>query len=591
MKGKANLRTVYSVVDEAAGKYGESPALHQPEVGSQGAKYSTYSFNQYRQIIKEIVCGLRSLGVGRGDVVALQSETRVEFYFADMGVMCNGSIAAAMYTTYPQGEAVKKLRALGAKLVFVENPKMLATLATAGASEPDGLQIQWVLLTGRAKDVLDLEGLREMGRQALAEDPTLFARIYAETQPDDTAILYLTSGATGEPKTGIVTHRQITANLAAAPPVLQLGPADRTIAFLPSAHITQRLVIQLLQLEYGLQTYFSESLTRLPKELGTVRPTFLLAPPRLWERIYTNIVTEIKKRPPLVQKMFHGGLGLAMKAGEYKQAGKSVPPWISFPLSLADKVIFSKLREKLGGSITTAISGSAPLGKDLAAFFDAVGVTIREGYGLTEGGVTHINPAGRVKIGSIGKLLPTVEAKLMEDGELALGGPTIFSGYYKDEAATAKVLQDGWLLTGDLASVDADGYWYITGRKKEVLVASNGKKIYPNRIEGMFKGESAINQVVLVGDKRPFVTALFSINAAAVEASGQSAEELLKAAVGKVNRQVEAHEQIRKFKVLPRELSIDEGEVTPTMKIRKNVVHDHFIELINEMYAGKEEMH
>ncbi|WP_031497587.1 AMP-dependent synthetase/ligase [Bryobacter aggregatus] len=576
-------RTVFTALEEAAARYGDATALVQPE---PGGKTTSYSWNQYMQIVKEVACGLRSLGIQYGDVVAIQSETRAEFYFADMGIICNGSIAAAMYTSYPQGEAIHKLRNCNAKLVFVENPKMLATLA-ASLSSAEPLDLQWVLMTGEAEGVQTLAGLRELGREAMAQDAQMFARIYIETKPQDPAIIYLTSGSTGEPKMGLVTHHAIVSNIAMAPKVLKLGPTDTAIAFLPSAHITQRLVLQMLPMEYGMSVYFSESLSRLPKEIAAVKPTFLLAPPRLWERIHTNIVTEMKKKPAAIQKLFHGGLGLGLKAMEYKSRGETVPFWISMPLSLVDRLVFSKIREKLGGRIRFAISGSAPLGKELAAFFGAVGVPILEGYGLTEGGVTHVNPLEKPKIGSIGPLLPGVKCKLMPDGEMALSGDTLFSGYYQDPEANKKVFtDDGWLLTGDIASVDPDGYWYITGRKKEILVASNGKKIYPNRIEGMFKGEPGISQVVLLGDKRPFVTALFTRNPAVTE----PLEEKLKSLVQQVNKTVEAHEQIRKYKILPREFTIEQGEMTPTMKIRKSIVAEHFEAEINEMYAGKEEM-
>jgi len=581
-----STRTLFTALEEAAAKYGDKLALIQP-VG--GGKTDNYSWNQYLRIVKEVTCGLRSIGIQRGDVVAIQSETRAEFYFVDMGVISNGSTAAAMYTSYPQGEAIAKLRACNAKLAFVENPKMLATLA-ASLSGAEPIEIQWVLMTGSAEGVLTLDELREMGRNAMQADPQMIARIHLETQPDDTAIIYLTSGSTGEPKMGMVTHRAIVANVAAAPAVLPLGPDDLTIAFLPSAHITQRLVLQLMPLAFGMVIYFSESLSRMPKEIQSMQPTFLLAPPRLWERMYVSVTAEMKKKPPLVQKMFHGGLGLALKANELKRDDKPVPIWISLPLRVVDKLIFSKIREKLGGRIKLAVSGSAPLAKELANFFGAIGVNLIEGFGLTEGGVTHLNPVKKSKVGSIGKLLPTVECKLMADGEIALNGPTLFSGYYNDPEATAKVFADGWLLTGDIGTVDDEGYWYITGRKKEVLVASNGKKIYPNRIEGLFKSEPLINQVVLVGDKRSFVTALFSLNSVAMETATEPADEVLKRAVQAVNRKVEAHEQIRKYKVLPRELSIEYGEVTPTMKIRKSIVMEHFAAEINEMYAGKEEM-
>lgn len=582
-----STRTLFTALEEAAEKYGDGTALIQP---AGGGKSTVYSWKQYRETVREVACGLRRLGIGHGDVVAIQSETRAEFYFADMGIIANGSIAAAMYTSYPQGEAVKKLRACRAKLAFVENPKMLASL-TAGLPQDEPLAIRWVLLTGAAEGVMTLEELRGVGREALREDAELFARIRMETKPEDTAIIYLTSGSTGEPKMGMVSHRAIVANIAAAPAVLPVGPEDLTIAFLPSAHITQRLVLQMMPLAFGMKVYFSESLSRLPKEIQAVQPTFLLAPPRLWERIFTNVVTEMKKKPQAIQKVFQAGLGLALRAKELRQEGRPVPFWIGAPLGLIDKVIFTKIREKLGGRITLAVSGSAPLGKDLANFFNAIGVNLIEGYGLTEGGVTHLNPVERPKTGCIGKLLPTVECKLMPDGEIALHGPTLFSGYYDDAEATGKVFtEDGWLLTGDIGTVDEEGYWFITGRKKEVLVASNGKKIYPNRIEGLFKGSSLINQVVLVGDKRSYVTALFTLNGAAAEALTEKAEEVVGRAVKEVNRQLEAHEQIRRFRILPRELSIEYGEVTPTLKIRKGVVMERYAAEINEMYAGKEEM-
>jgi len=574
------------MLEEAAARYGDAVALIQPKGGGE---LTTYTWNQYMQIVKEIACGLRALGINRGDAVAIQSETRAEFYFVDMGIIANGSTAAAMYTSYPQGEAIAKLKAVGAKLAFVENPKMLATLA-ASLSGSDPIDIQWVLMTGSAEGVMTLEELREKGREAITADAQMFARIYLETKPDDTAIIYLTSGSTGEPKMGMISHRAIVANVAAAPAVLPLTEKDTTIAFLPSAHITQRLVLQLMPLAFGMKIYFSEALTRLPKEIQSVQPTFLLAPPRLWERIYTNVLTEMRKKPKIIQKLFQAGLGLALKANDLKWHEKSVPFWISTPLGVIDGLIFTKIREKLGGRITLAVSGSAPLSKDLANFFNAVGINLIEGYGLTEGGVTHLNPIQRAKIGCIGKLLPTVECKLMGDGEIALNGPTLFSGYYKDPEATAKVFDNGWLLTGDIGTVDEEGYWYITGRKKEVLVASNGKKIYPNKIEGMFKKESLISQVVLVGDKRSYVTALFSLNPTVAETATEAPEVVIGRAVKEVNRRLESHEQIRKFKILPRELSIDHGEVTPTMKIRKGVVMEHFAAEINEMYLGREEM-
>jgi long-chain acyl-CoA synthetase len=292
----------------------------------------------------------------------------------------------------------------------------------------------------------------------------------------------------------------------------------------------------------------------------------------------------------VTQKLFHGALGLGLRACRYRQEGKSVPAWMASPLKMADRIIFSKLRERLGNSIRIAISGAAPLGKETAMFFDAVGIPIIEGYGLTEGGVLTINPWTNPIFGSIGKPLPGIEIKLSNDGELLARGTTLFDGYFKDPAATATVLKDGWLHTGDIASIDESGFIYITGRKKEILVSSSGKKIYPARVETLFKHEPVISQVVLVGDRLPFVTALITLNAAATEplAAGE-AEGRIKAAVRLANEQLPEWEQIRKYKVLDRDFTIEHGELTPTMKVRRSKVLDVRREEIAEMYAGKEE--
>jgi len=243
---------------------------------------------------------------------------------------------------------------------------------------------------------------------------------------------------------------------------------------------------ELLPILYGMPVYFSEGLTKMSNELKSIRPTFLLAPPRVWEKIFSSITTEIKKRPLVVRKMFYGALGLGLKAAQLRHEGKAIPGWMKSGLRLADRIVFQKIRERLGGRLRIAISGSAPLGRELAQFFEAIGLPLVEGYGLTEGGVVTLNPIENSRSGSIGKVLPGVEVKLAEDGELLLRATTLFSGYYKDPAATSAVLRDGWLHTGDIAALDKDGYISITGRKKELIVASNGKKIYPSRIEGFF---------------------------------------------------------------------------------------------------------
>jgi long-chain acyl-CoA synthetase len=593
---EVTARTLYRVLQETAHLYGAAPALRQP-IGHGNPGYLTYSWNEYKQGAEEIAAGLHALGIVKGDVVALDSETRLEFYLADLGILTNGSIAAALYPSYPPKDLIRTIESVAARAVFVEDAKTFETLRSAAVRH-------WILLTGEAEGALSLATLREMGSKALADNPELYATLRAQVTPADPAILYLTSGATGEPKMALVTHGAIVSNLDMGPAVLPLGPEDSTVAFLPSAHIAQRVVIELFPLRWGMPVTFFESLMKLPQDIRKVRPTILLAPPRMWERIYSTICTELRKRPAAARKAFYGALALGLAAARYRRRSKPVPLRIRLPLILADRLMFRKVRERFGGRIRVAASGAAPLGKDLAEFYEAIGMPLIEGYGLTEGGVVSLNPLDRPKPGSIGKPLPGVEVRLSEDGEIVIESPCLFTGYLNDPETTAEVLRDGCLHSGDLGHIDDEGYIFITGRKKELIVSSTGKKVYPSRVESLFKMEPLINHVLLIGDRLPFVTALFTVNLAAAhtlkgmdewkrrpEAEVTQAPPLLAEihkAVTRVNKQLAPFEQIRKHRVLPREFSIEEGELTATMKVRRTRAMENFKEQIAELYAGRE---
>jgi long-chain acyl-CoA synthetase len=593
-----NPRTVFQVLEEAAAKYGKAAALHQPYQKDGQRKYRIYSWQEYRQAALEIGAGLRALGIQKGDIVALDSETRAEFYLADIGVMANGSIAAALYTNYPAEDLLGTIKACGAKALFVEDAKTFRTLQDASVHH-------FILLTGEAEGAMTLDQLRAKGREAIATDPDLPARLRREVAPSDNAILYLTSGATGEPKMAMVTHQAVVANLDMGPYVLPMSPSDRTVAWLPSAHIAQRIVIELLPIPSGMPVWFAESLLKLPQDIKSVRPTIFLAPPRMWERVYTTICTDIRKRSAVSRNIFYTSLGLGLEASKYRQQGKAAPKWMTIPLKLADKLVFSKIRARFGGALKIAISGAAPLGKELAAFYDAIGMPLCEGYGLTEGGVAAFNPIAEPKAGSIGKPLPGYEVRIAEDGELLLKSPCLFSYYYEDPKTTAEVLSDGWLHTGDIGHMDDNGFLFITGRKKELIVSSTGKKIYPGRVENLFKLEPLVNQILLVGDRLPYLTALFTVNTQVAEtlkgmdslkgrptpelASAEPVTQELRKAVKRVNKQLAPFEQIRRYRILDRELTIENGELTATMKVRRARVLENFKHDIEELYAGKEE--
>ena len=332
-------RTLTQVLEETARAHGSAIALRQPSDSAPGG-YLTHTWNEYRDAAGEIAAGLDALGVAKGDVVALNSETRLEFYLADFGILGNGSIAAALYPSYPAADLVRTIESVNASAVFVENPKMFAALRGARVKH-------WFLLTGEAEGATSLAALRQLGRDAASRDPELLARLRARVAPSDPAILYLTSGATGEPKMALVTHQAIVTNIDMAPDVLPLGPEDSTVAFLPSAHIAQRVVIEFLPMRMGMPVTFFESLLKLPQDIRKVRPTILLAPPRMWERIYSTICTELNKRPVAARKAFYAALAMGLAAARYRHAGKPVPLRLRAPLRLADRLMFRKVRDAL----------------------------------------------------------------------------------------------------------------------------------------------------------------------------------------------------------------------------------------------------
>jgi long-chain acyl-CoA synthetase len=565
--------TIPEVLRRTAARYPDGLALRQP--GKDGVR--TWTWMQYLEAAEEIAAGLKALGIGRGDHVAICSETRAEFYLVDQGILMNGSVAAALYPSYPAAELIRTIGLSGAKVLFVEDPIMLAALRGA----PVG---HFILMTGEAEGAVSLAALRRHGRYA------------ADVLPEDRAILYLTSGATGDPKRVVVTHGALTSNINMGPDVIALGPDDITIAFLPSAHIAQRVVVELLPMLTGTPVSFAESLMKLPGELKSVRPTFFLAPPRVWERMYSSIRAEVQKKPALAQKAFHAAVRLGRAAAKRKREGKSVPLHMSLPLALAERLIFATIRERLGGRLRVAISGAAPLSADLAEFFDAIGLPLIEGYGLTEGGVAVFNPVGAPRPGSIGKALKGVEVRTADDGELLIRSPALSSGYHNDPEATAALIQDGWLHTGDIATIDADGYIYITGRKKELIVSSNGKKVFPGRVETFFKFEPLISQLVLAGDRLPHLVALFTIQPSIAEAiPGASAAGVplheapqvvaeVQRIVTRINRQLAPFEQIKRFRILHRDFSIENGEVTATMKVRRQQVMENFHAELDDLY-------
>ncbi len=392
-------RTLFTVLEETASKEKDKAALHQPSGARQGGGYRSYSWNEWVTAARETAVGLHLLGMQKGEIVCVLCETRAEFYLVDLGIMAGGGVAAALYTAYPFPELARDVIRSGARFLFIEDPKSLAALQKALQDKNASLPEHTMLITGEAAGTTSLDELRAQARAAMEHDPGLFDRVHDQVSPADPAILYLTSGATGEPKMGLTSHAAAIANADMAPIVLPIGPDDATLVFLPSAHIAQRIVLEFVPMRMGTPVWFSESLARLPHELRTVRPTLFLAPPRVWERMYANIQTELKKRPAAVKRLLYSALGLALSMEKKRQRKEPVPAWATGTLKLADKLFFSKVREKLGGRIRIAASGAAPLARDLADFYAAIGLPSDRGIRPDRSGRSQPESAPRPTCG------------------------------------------------------------------------------------------------------------------------------------------------------------------------------------------------
>ena len=572
----------------------DAPALHQPVGGRSNRSYQVHSWREYAAAMDEIAAGFHSIGVRKGDVVALDSESRAELYLCDLGAMACGAVSAALYPTTPPKEKREQLERCHARALICESEISFARLAGAAVRTR-------VLMTGRAEGAISLRDLRERGRAALKDDPDLSRRLAESISPEDAAILYLTSGATGDPKIVVASHGAIIANTRAALQLIQVDADDLGFAFLPSAHIAQRLVVELMPIGAGVPIWFAESLETVAEEIRMARPTAIVAPPQVWERIRRRIEETVRREPAWKQRIFKTAIAVGVQRSRLEQTGTSAPLWMRVAGSVFERLVYRPLRGRVGGRLRLAISGAAPLAEDLAHFWAAVGIRLTEGYGITEGGVLTFNTPGRERFGSVGRPLPGVETRLADDGELLVRSPFSFSGYFEDDEATQAVLRDGWLHTGDIVRLDPDGLVYITGRKKEIIISSTGKNIFPGRIEALFRSYPLVSNVFLVGDDLPHLAALISVQAALARAlPGMEAHRDLPNArlseaepvrdevgriVRKVNRSLAAAEQIKRFTVLPRDFSVEKGELTPTLKLRRQVILDRFRDEIAELYA------
>ena len=560
--------------------------------------FDTYSSNDVFDRIRTLSLGLAALGVKPGDRVALMSDSRPEWLIADLAILTAGAVTVPIYATLPAAPATGILADSGAEVAIVADETQAAKLRQAGPAAPRLILIDGEDGSGRDGETT-LAAVQARGHQRLLAEDGLARRYKEEAAAIDAgqlATIIYTSGTTGEAKGVMLTHAAIMANLINADAVVHLEETDEALSFLPLSHVFERSTVYMYLLK-GVSLTFAESLDTVARDMVQVRPTVMTGVPRVFEKLHDRVHETVAQAPAIRQRLFRWAVGVGSARVQAARSGGR-PPLLA---GLADRLVLSKIRERTGGRLRFVCSGGAPLPVHVCEFLLAVGIPVVEGYGLTETApVLAINPLDAIRPGTVGPPPPSVELRIAEDGEILARGPNLMSGYYGKPEATAEAIRDGWFHTGDIGRFDDAGYLVITDRKKELLVTAGGKNIAPQPVEQQLKQHPLVAEAVLIGDRRPYLTVLVVPDFAALAAAlGEPAvadrEALVRRSdvlrlydplVAAVNAGRPAYEQMKRYKLVPAELSIAGGELTPTLKVKRRVIAEKWGGLIEELYAG-----
>lgn len=577
------------------------PALSARE----GEGWSTQSWRDYGQAVRETALGLAALGVEPRDAVAILSTNRPEWHIADVGGLTAGAITVPVYVTNSPPQVSYILGHSESKVAFAENDEQLNKIEKERDELPNLKHV--VVFDGAASAdgfVLTMDELRAKGRELDEQQPDLYEERWRGVQPADTATIVYTSGTTGPPKGAMLSHDNVTFTVDSLyqrmPEPMNEG---RRVSFLPLSHIAERDTSHFVGIYGGLHVYFAESLETLARDLAEVKPTILFAVPRVWEKFYAGIQAKLGALPDEQRQMADMAVAMAVAAVEKRQAGEEVDEETQQRLQMADQMLFAPVRAALGlDQALSLISGAAPINPEIIKFFHAIGLPIAEVYGQTEDcGPTSLNPREKIKIGTVGPPIPDVEVRIAEDGEVLVKGRNVFQGYFKNPDATAEMLEDGWMHSGDVGELDEDGYLTITDRKKDLIITAAGKNIAPQELENRLKYHPLISQAVVIGDRRPFLSALITLDQealgkfAADQGIAESDPAQLKAhpavaeqiagAVESVNAEFSRAEQIKKWEVLDRDFLQEEDEITPTLKVRRRAIVEKYADTIESIYS------
>ena len=571
----------------------------------RGGSWQTLTWRQVGEAVREVAAGLLALGRRKGDAVAILSASRPEWVQADFAVFSVGGMTIPVYPTYPPDLIQYIVNDAGVKTLIVEDAAQLAKVLEVRA-KMDGLEQVVVIDPQGVADssplVLTWQALREKGRAALATLGGEITSRVAATAPDDIATIVYTSGTTGPPKGVVQTHGNHMAALGASGQTMAVDEGDVHLLFLPLAHSFGRLE-SFTGVYRGLLTAFAENIDKLRDNLPEVRPHFICSVPRVFEKVYAGVITRAEAGSPLKKRIFRWAVGVGREVSRLKQARRPVPGLLAFKYRLAEKLVFSKMQAALGGRLRFAVSGGAPLAPDIAQFFHGAGVLILEGYGLTETcPVLTFNRPGHFKFGSVGQVLPGIDVKIAADGEIVARGPNIAKGYFKKPDATAEVFSaDGWFATGDIGTIDPDGFLFITDRKKDLIVTAGGINIAPQNIENLLKADPFISQVMVHGDRRPYPVALITVNPEELDKLSKAAglASLDPAALVKhptvvervtriielKNGELQSYAKIKRFTILPEDFTVDNGLLTPTLKVKRKVIREKYQPEIDALYG------
>jgi long-chain acyl-CoA synthetase len=585
--------TLADLLPLSARLYGSAPAVRF----RQGEEWVSRSFDQVLETVRSLSLGLIDLGVSKGDKVSILGNTRPEWTYFDFAALSAGAVVVPIYQTNSPEECQYVLENSDAKIVVVEDDEQMEKIRAVREQLP--LLEHVVRMTGSSEDAISLEDLAARGA---ARDAGEWETRWKSVTKDDICTFIYTSGTTGPPKGCIISHGNYRSMLDMVNETSVIEEKDLTYLYLPLAH-SFALLIQLGSFDLGATiAYWERDPLKILPNLAELKPTYFPSVPRIFEKIYTAASSGVEKEGGLKKAIFNWSIETGKKMRATERAGRKPGFLLRKSYEFADKQVLSKIRALFGGNLRLAVSGAAPINPEILRFFDAAGVLVLEGWGMTETSTAAtISSPDDFKVGTIGKPFPGCEVKIAADGEILVKGPNVFQGYYKNEEATRETIVDGWLHTGDIGEIDADGFITITGRKKDIIITAGGKNITPANLENEIKQHPLVSQCVVVGDRKPYLVALVTLDpedaVAYAKEHGLPEDPAQLAKNAEVQKAIEDHiatinekfarvEQVKKVAILPRDLSQESGELTPTLKVKRAVVASKHEQEIEKLYAS-----